>query len=120
MNHEARDASVRVIGTTAGIIATLIALSIAVSAWMYFGRYHRAETAPSIGRQTPFTDGPSQTIDIERDTTAVSRAAEERLHGYGWVDKDAGIARIPIERAMELTANGVKPAAAPKPPGQVP
>jgi hypothetical protein len=120
MNHEPRDASVRVIGTTAGIIAMLVALSIAVSAWMYFGRYHHAETKPSIGRQTAFTEGPSQKIDIERDTAAVARAANERLRGYGWVDKNAGIARIPIERAMELTANGVKPAPAPKPPGQVP
>lgn len=120
MNHETKDASVRVIGTTAAIVALLIALSIATSAWMYFGRYHRAETAPSVGRQTPFTEGPSQRIDIERDTAAVQRAANERLRGYRWVDKNAGVARIPIERAMELTAKGVKPAAAPKEPGQVP
>ncbi len=26
------------------------------------------------------------------------------LHSYGWVDKEKGVARIPIERAMELTA----------------
>lgn len=33
------------------------------------------------------------------------RAREERLlSSYGWVDKDAGIARIPIERAMALLA----------------
>ena len=26
------------------------------------------------------------------------------LDAYGWVDRDAGIARIPIERAMDLVA----------------
>ncbi len=26
----------------------------------------------------------------------------ERLESYGWVDKEGGIARIPIERAMEV------------------
>ena len=33
------------------------------------------------------------------------RAAEDAtLHGYGWVDRDAGVVRIPIERAMALVA----------------
>jgi DNA-binding GntR family transcriptional regulator len=26
------------------------------------------------------------------------------LHSYGWVDRDAGIVRIPIERAIEILA----------------
>ena len=26
-----------------------------------------------------------------------------RLHGYGWVERDAGLIHIPIERAMELS-----------------
>jgi hypothetical protein len=29
--------------------------------------------------------------------------AEKALTTYGWIDKDKGVARIPIERAMELT-----------------
>lgn len=29
---------------------------------------------------------------------------EKELNSYGWVDEKAGVARIPIERAMELTA----------------
>ncbi len=28
---------------------------------------------------------------------------EEQLNSYGWVDEKAGVARIPIERAMQLT-----------------
>ena len=30
--------------------------------------------------------------------------ADKALTTYGWVDKNKGVARIPIERAMELTA----------------
>ncbi len=30
------------------------------------------------------------------------RQEEEILTGYGWVDREEGIARIPIDRAMEL------------------
>jgi len=29
---------------------------------------------------------------------------EQRLHSYGWVDQSAGVAYIPIERAMQLIA----------------
>jgi len=29
---------------------------------------------------------------------------EKELHSYGWVDEKAGVAHIPIERAMELVA----------------
>jgi hypothetical protein len=29
---------------------------------------------------------------------------ENQLNSYGWVDEKAGVAHIPIERAMELTA----------------
>jgi len=29
-------------------------------------------------------------------------AQRRELAGWGWVDRDAGIARIPIDRAMDL------------------
>lgn len=37
-----------------------------------------------------------------RDMQAFLRTENERLRSYEWVDQAAGIARIPIERAMEL------------------
>lgn len=50
---------------------------------------------------------------------------EQELNSYGWVDEKSGVARIPIERAMDLTAQRglpVLPAIGGKPPvaGQVP
>lgn len=38
-------------------------------------------------------------------------ARRGRLGSYGWVDRRAGVVRIPIERAMELSAQGVRPRA---------
>jgi hypothetical protein len=41
--------------------------------------------------------------------------ADKALTTYGWIDKNKGVARIPIERAMELTVAGLaqqKPAPA--------
>src|SRR4029453_13509975 len=33
----------------------------------------------------------------------VREEADKALTSYGWIDKNKGVARIPIERAMELT-----------------
>jgi hypothetical protein len=46
------------------------------------------------------------------------REARQRLDTYGWVDREAGVARIPIERAMELVARGVRPPEAGAPPAR--
>jgi hypothetical protein len=46
-----------------------------------------------------------------------ARAQEDALlTSWGWVDKNAGVARIPIDRAMELLARRGLPAAKPMAP----
>jgi hypothetical protein len=40
----------------------------------------------------------------------------ERLNSYGWVDRNAGIVHLPIDRAMELVAQGVRPTPDTAPP----
>jgi len=47
---------------------------------------------------------PVLQIDPVADWKAYKAQQDELLNSYGWVDKDAGVARIPIERAIELTA----------------
>jgi hypothetical protein len=39
----------------------------------------------------------------------VQRRAAGRLATYGWVDRDAGLVHLPIDRAVELVAQGVRP-----------
>jgi hypothetical protein len=52
---------------------------------------------------------PEQT-PIETTERGLTLRAKQlkQLAGYGWADRDAGIARIPIERAMDLRAEGVR------------
>ncbi len=40
---------------------------------------------------------------IQLDTRAEEELERQRqqLHGYGWVDRDAGVVHVPIERAIE-------------------
>jgi hypothetical protein len=51
----------------------------------------------------------------EKKSNDARNAATQELNSYAWVDKGKGIARIPIDRAMELTVRDLaskKPAAA--------
>ncbi len=54
----------------------------------------------------PRTDSYEQTRAKKRvDMLKTTREADEKaLTGYGWVDKNKGVVRLPIERAMEITA----------------
>jgi hypothetical protein len=52
--------------------------------------------------------------------TELAKMKEEelsKLSGYGWVDRKAGIAHIPIERAIDILSNSGLPAPAAAPAG---
>jgi hypothetical protein len=55
-----------------------------------------------------------------QDLTAFRYREDRVLHSYGWVDKDAGIVRIPIDEAMRILAERGLPAVAPSPPAESP
>jgi hypothetical protein len=73
-----------------------------------------------VGTVTPSLAGPGgprpatreiseveQTPIVDTRTAADLRDVQRReLESWGWVDRDAGIARIPIERAMDVVARG--------------
>jgi hypothetical protein len=46
---------------------------------------------------------PRLQTNPREDLADLRRAEDQVLSSYGWVDKDAGIARIPIDDAMRLT-----------------
>jgi hypothetical protein len=47
---------------------------------------------------------PALQVDSVADMAAMKARENAWLNSYGWVDKDAGIVRIPIDRAIALTA----------------
>ena len=62
----------------------------------------------------PYNDAPENlSKDLQWRATAAARrealvemkaAQMKKLQGYSWVDQKAGVVHLPIERAMELTA----------------
>ncbi len=46
----------------------------------------------------------------------LKREADQRLKSYGWIDRRAGFAHIPIDRALEIIAkSGIPPSELPNP-----
>ncbi len=64
---------------------------------------------PSQPRLEPLPLAPRQALRASEDA---------RLSTYGWVDRSGGIARIPIDRAMQLILERGVPGGKPFPPAQ--
>lgn len=60
------------------------------------GRSLTVETTP------PTFPSPGVKANQSLERQRLYRAQREVLDSYGWVDREAGIARVPIGRAMEL------------------
>jgi len=104
--HESRDADIRPIILT----AIGLALSVVVVGLIVYGvfQYLAAHPATSV-QSSPMTVLDSQIPPAPRieEHPAIQiqqlRSQEDRaLTTYGWVNKKAGVVRIPIDRAMEL------------------
>jgi hypothetical protein len=60
-----------------------------------------SDTAKRL-RATP--PAPRLQVDPQADLRAFRQSQDARLSSYGWVDRDKGIVRIPIEEAMRKLA----------------
>jgi hypothetical protein len=110
-----RDVSTRgVLGAGAGLVLGLV-VALLVSSWLEMhltgypvrvrppgaGVGSPAQTPAALPRQepTPPLSGTPWT-----DLAALRRVEAQRLSSHGWVDRQRGIARIPIDEAMDLLA----------------
>ena len=105
--HETRDADIRTLVKFAvGLFVLIVAAMIAMRfVFNYFkatqqlgppaSPFAESHTLPSV---------PRLQIHPVQDLSQLRQAEDDRLNSYGWVDQKAGIARIPIGRAMDLLA----------------
>ena len=104
--YEKRDVRPR---TLAALVLGLAALTVGAALLMWGSfvffqrRAERAAEPPSPLREEQVLPPPPRLqVAPEVDLQAVRRREEERLQSYGWINREAGVVRIPIERAMEL------------------
>lgn len=111
--YERTDASVRPV-----LIFTLgLSLAVTFVVLLMIALYDHLESAESasdgIGHPLALPSEPPapRLQTATADDLNAHRAREDALLAqYGWVDRERGIVRLPIERAMELTAERGLPA----------
>ncbi len=102
--HETRDLPPGAILVALGGIFVLIAVTGIGVAVLLHNLERRAEPAglTAFPAAAEARTGPPLEVDPAAERVALEARARARLQGYAWTDRDAGLARIPIERAMAL------------------
>jgi hypothetical protein len=118
VRFEPRDINTKVILLSLlGIAAVLVAAVIFL--WPIYGYLSRLQppasfpTSPLVKgqypigpSQPPLQGTPGQKLPLPVELQQMQEQAEEQLNSYGWVDRQAGVVRIPIAEAMRLLAAG--------------
>ena len=103
--HEPNKFSMRfVMAAGLGLTALLvISLLFLVGLFDYFASDDE-QTARPLSPKTDKLQSTEPPLDPDkREQLRQQRAAEARQLGtYGWINEEAGIARVPIDRAMEI------------------
>ena len=106
--HEESDVDVGAI-LRYGVGLVVIAAVVHLFLWWLLGVYERqnerAQTQVypmAVGQQNRMPPSPRFQENPQEELQALRAKQKALLEGYGWVNKEAGIARIPIEDAMKL------------------
>ncbi|MFL6514585.1 MAG: hypothetical protein ACJ8M1_06125 [Chthoniobacterales bacterium] len=106
IGHETRDVNVRaVVWFGIGLVVTAIVIHLALAGlFRVFAKQYPSPDPPSRIVLQPRVLAPEPRLQANpvEDLDQFRAAEEEKLSSYGWVDQQHGIARIPIERAMDL------------------
>lgn len=114
--HETSDVNVRaILGFGAGLIVAAVVIHLLV--WFLFQFFNGREAvrvAPeyplAIGQGSRQPPEPRLQTNPREDLRSLRAHEDDVLAHYGWVDKPAGVVRIPIEEAMRITAQRGLPA----------
>jgi len=108
VSHEKSDVDLRRISYLGAGLSLLVAVILGLLVWLlgYFNarELRRGRAPQGIPKSAPETRAPRLQISPSTDMAKMRAAEEKVLTSYGWIDKDKGIVRIPIERAMEIFA----------------
>jgi hypothetical protein len=106
IRHEESDVDIRAIfGFGAGLLIVAIVVLFAVRGlFVYFDeREARGTRAHPLATLDPRVPPEPRLQSAPREDLRVFRAREDAiLNGYSWVNREAGVVRIPIAEAMKL------------------
>jgi hypothetical protein len=118
--YETSDADVPVIVRYGFVMYVVIGLTFILMWALHFFfektpfKFDREATSMQLERNLPPT--PRLQVNQSGDLKDFRAREEDRLHSYGWVNKQAGVVHVPIEKAIEAVASkGIPQPPPPKP-----
>jgi hypothetical protein len=121
--YERTDAQVEplaVLAVSVGLLVLIACTAVAIMWRVMAYETHDTGTlrgSPLAGLR-PLPPTPRLQITPSTDLKGTREQEHDLLSTYGWVDKDKGVARIPIDRAMDLLAQRGLPQGKPEPPAK--
>ncbi len=105
-HYEETDMEARPIQIAAAGIAVFLALALTLSAiTVKLVTRHRVETdEPAVFASKRLPPPPRLQVDEVGDLAAYRHHEAALLNNYGWIDATRGVVRLPIDRAIDLTA----------------
>ena len=109
IHHETSDVNFRgILAFGVGLVIAAVIIHFVV--WLLFA-YFAGRESQLAAREFPLAAEQQNRLPPEprlqtsprQDLTELRRREDAILGSYGWVDKDAGVVRIPIGEAMKLT-----------------
>ena len=106
--YERSDANVRSIVLAGIALCAAIVATLVICVWVFDAFLSGAATRDVPISLVPGAEKrevpppPRLQVQPQEDLGQIRADEDAALHGYGWVDRKAGVVRIPIERAMEL------------------
>ena len=108
--YETRDAQISPLVKTGLFIFALMVISFVSMTILFrvFNYYQPMfdDPVPPLATARVINNSPRLQVDPPAEKLAYDRKTEEMLSSYGWVDPHVKIARIPVERAIELVSDG--------------
>jgi len=110
VHHETSDVNVSaiVVFVVVLVVTTVVIFGAVFAVYRYFGeqaaRPVRSEYPLATTAMRRLPPEPRLQTDPRDDLANLRRSEDEVLESYGWIDRSAGIVRIPVEQAMKLTA----------------
>ena len=103
--YEARDVDASILGWVAiGLIVSAFVISFFVKlSHSYFTRTEFGSKQPvTLVKEVPRRPAlPALQVSPPEELQQLRKAEEQVLNSYGWVDRKAGVVRIPVDEAMK-------------------
>jgi hypothetical protein len=109
VHHEESDVDIRAILVFgAGLIVAALLINLMVYVlFRYFDVREAQRVTPqyplAVSQEPRVPPEPRLQTDPRQDLADLRAKEDETLNSYGWVDRNAGVVRIPIDEAIKLT-----------------